>query len=154
MRVKFFNAVFADAVILTAAAALLGSCQNPTAVTGTNKKATIQVDTVGYKQIVGQSITSTLYLNIVVKWRLVRNISRVDSLADWFAQSHFKIEDMWFPALDPICAIPYNTFNFIYVSLALPDTLIDTLGFKPNSSPSVCFPMWKHYKFIWNRGGQ
>ncbi len=150
MRVKFFNDVYADAVILIAAAALLGSCQSPTAVTGINKKAIIEVDTVEYTQVGGQSVTSNLYLNVEIKWRQSRDISRADSLADWFAQSQFKIEDMWFPASDPICLRPYPTSNFIYVSLAQADTLIYTLGFKTTSSPSVCFPIWKHYKFIWN----
>ncbi len=152
MRKKNFVVVFAVAVVMITAATLLESCQSPTAVSN-SMKTTIQVDTVSYKQIGGQSVTSSLYLNIEKKWGLAKDTARADSLANWFARSQFKIEDMWFPASLPICLRPFITFNYIFVSLAQPDTLIDTLGFKPWPTPDSCFPAWKHYKFIRTGGG-
>ncbi len=137
------------AVIMVTSAIQLESCQSPTAGSSAIQKATIQVDTVTYNQFQTQSDSGSLYLNVEVKWGLALSPTRADSLANWFAESQFKIEDMWFPASGPVCYISFNTFNYVFVRLEHPDTLLDTLGFNPASGPNACFPTWTHYKFIW-----
>jgi hypothetical protein len=139
-------------VALMIVASVLDSCQSPTAGPTTKYEATIQIDTVAADQV-ESSNTARLYGRMDVEWGLQVNVACADSLAGWFAQSQFNIEDMWIPSFGPICLRTYNTFNFVYVRFAQPDTLIYTLGFVPASSPGPCFPTWRHYRFIWPTGG-
>lgn len=150
MRATNLAVLLQIAITLAAVSIVLESCGNPSSASSTTEKATIQVDTVAYTQIVESPDSLSLYLNIDVKWGLALDTARADSLANWFSLSQFKIEDMWFPASGPACARPYNTFNFVFVRLEQPDTLIDTLGFMHYSSPpDPCFPTWTRYKFTW-----
>ena len=152
MRTKNLPVLFQIAITLVAMSVELECCSNPSAASGTIGRATIQIDTVAYTQVESPDSLS-LYVNIEVKWGLALDTARADSLANWFSRSQFRIEDMWFPASGPVCARPYNTYNFVFLRLQQPDSLIDTLGFVHSSPPDPCFPTWAHYKFTWPASG-
>ena len=152
MRTISLAVLLKTATVLLAVSAVLESCSSPSAPSSANATATIQIDTVTYTQVESPDSLS-LYVDVEVKWGLALDTTRADSLANWFSRSKFKIEDMWFPASGPVCARPYNTYNFVFVRLAQPDSLIDTLGFARSSPPDPCFPTWTHYKFAWPATG-
>ncbi|MDE3056546.1 MAG: hypothetical protein KGJ59_01130 [Bacteroidota bacterium] len=152
MKKVVFHQVSSAVLLAITMLASFQSCHSPTAASERPEKATIQIDTVTYNQVGTQADTLTLYFTAKGGWGLGLDTARADSLADWFARSRFKIEDMWFPASGPLCLKPYFTIDFIFVRLLQPDTLIDTLGFTPSSPPDFCFPTWTHYKFIWHSG--
>lgn len=126
-------------------------CNSPTAASHQHQRAIVQIDTVAVSQIIADSTRD--YLDVEVKWGFTLDTARADSLANWFAQSGFRILDMWFPASGPACLRPYQTLNYVFVRLEQPDSLIDTLGFTPSTYPGGCFPTWRQYSFSWPLGG-
>jgi hypothetical protein len=82
-----------------------------------------------------------------VQWGLGLDSTKINSLVNWFAGSNFNITDLWVPATGPVCSMPIETENIVYVKLSQPDSLIDTLGFKQSPPPGYCFPAWTDYKY-------
>lgn len=141
------------AFILMIFTTVVASCNKPAALPDKKAGATFQVDTAAYSQVKSADSLS-LYLDVEAKWGDMVDTSRADSLADWFLQSGFKIEDMWIPATEPICTRPYYTYGYVYVRLERPDTLIDTLGFVNSPPPNPCFPKWIHFRFKQSSAGE
>ena len=136
---------------LVAMALSTGACNSPTSASHLNRRATVKIETVTLTQIVTDSTSG--YLDVEVQWGFQLDTTRADSLANWFAQSGFTILDMWFPASGPVCLLPFQTLNYVFVRLEQPDSLIDTLGFTPSTYPDACFPTWRQYTFTWPRTG-
>ncbi|MGA2623287.1 MAG: hypothetical protein ABSF91_05475 [Bacteroidota bacterium] len=67
MRKIRLTVLYEAAVVMIAVATMLESCHSPTGVSSTTAKATIQIDTVAYKDVGSQSDTLTLYSCAEVK---------------------------------------------------------------------------------------
>ena len=129
------------------------SCNNPTEGAGPTNTATIQIDTVRASLLSTTFDTLTLYVKIEHVWGLLPNPTRADSLANWFAQSQWRISDMWFPVGDFMCARAVLSLNEVYIRMERPMKLTQPLGYWCVDRIDYCFSEYKHYKFVRGKSG-
>ena len=141
------KALFFCIVLLTA------GCQKSTEPITEQEVVRIKMEIISNRQLPGQVDSTLFYFQSFVEWNPPKNwldTLHADSLAAWFSHSEFRLTDMWFPNDLPICFMPFNTFNFVFIRLQSPDTIVASKGFGRIAvfGPS-CFPQWRHYKYTY-----
>jgi hypothetical protein len=129
---------------------LFVSCKKSSTPTSPTFHVQVSMEIIPY-QSAPATVESTLgYIKQFVEWNPsgIRDTTKADSLAQWFAQSPYRVTDMWFPEVDSRCAIPINTENVVTLELAAPDTNLKSLGYSSETAVvSPCYVYYRHYVF-------
>src|SRR5437879_11502045 len=108
------------------------SCQISTEPSTGHEVVRVEREIISDQRLPGQVDSTLFYFQSFVDWNPPRNwldTLRADSLADWFSHSDYRLTDMWFPNDLPICFMPFDTYNFVFIRLQRTDTSIARTGF-------------------------
>ena len=130
---------------------LLSSCKESGDLINPVAPAKLSVEIIPYENAPQEVDSSLYYKKMFVSWNVSNSLHdtlKADSLAKWFAESEYKLTDMWFPHVVSRCAYKSITDNIVNIKLSQPDTSLKIQGYSPTSYiASVCYSKYRHYKF-------
>ena len=127
------------------------SCNKSSEPTNPITPANLSMEIIPYQDAPSIVDSNLCYLKEFKSWNTTNSLLdtlKADSLAEWFAQSQYKITDMWFPNIETLCLFPIQTENIVTIRLQQPDTSLKSEGYSSTSSVvSVCYRYYRHYIF-------
>ena len=126
------------------------ACKKPTAPTLTRSPYQVHMKIIPFQDAPAIVDSNSCYIKMFFNWNSISgpDTAKADSLAQWFAQSSYLIDDIWFPDVDTRCLSPINTQNTVSLRLSSRDTTLRAQGFVPTTTVvNGCYPYYRHYTF-------